>query len=142
MAAFLASDAAASAAQIFAVRGNEGAFLMSQPRPIRGMHAPLKAGRPETIAERVLPAMKSPTSSRSRLRTSRDSRGTRSERPPPWRSTTTNSWHGLFEDVRHRYTQRDTMLYAGIGLGADPTSEAELRFVCRRRTSLRCQPCR
>nr|WP_060986551.1 MaoC/PaaZ C-terminal domain-containing protein [uncultured Acidovorax sp.] len=35
-----------------------------------------------------------------------------------------------FEDVRHRYTQRDTMLYAlGIGLGADPTDEAELRFV-------------
>ncbi len=35
-----------------------------------------------------------------------------------------------FEDVRHRYTQRDTMLYAlGIGLGADPTNEAELRFV-------------
>ena len=35
-----------------------------------------------------------------------------------------------FEDVRHRYTQRDTLLYAlGIGLGADPTNEAELRFV-------------
>jgi acyl dehydratase len=35
-----------------------------------------------------------------------------------------------FEDVRHRYTQRDTMLYAlGLGLGADPTDEDELRFV-------------
>jgi acyl dehydratase len=35
-----------------------------------------------------------------------------------------------FEDVRHRYTQRDTMLYAlGIGLGADPVDETELRFV-------------
>lgn len=35
-----------------------------------------------------------------------------------------------FEDVHHRYTQRDTMLYAlGIGLGTDPTNEAELRFV-------------
>lgn len=35
-----------------------------------------------------------------------------------------------FEDVRHRYTTRDTMLYAlGVGLGADPTDEAELRFV-------------
>jgi len=35
-----------------------------------------------------------------------------------------------FEDVRHRYTQRDTMLYAlGVGLGTDPTNETELRFV-------------
>ncbi|MEP7296634.1 MAG: hypothetical protein ABI702_10620 [Burkholderiales bacterium] len=35
-----------------------------------------------------------------------------------------------FEDVRHRYTQRDTMLYAlGLGLGADPTDEGELRYV-------------
>lgn len=38
-----------------------------------------------------------------------------------------------FEDVRHRYTRRDTMLYAlGIGLGADPSDpghESELRFV-------------
>jgi acyl dehydratase len=35
-----------------------------------------------------------------------------------------------FEDVRHRYIQRDTMLYAlGLGLGADPTDEGELRYV-------------
>lgn len=35
-----------------------------------------------------------------------------------------------FEDVRHRYTQRDTMLYAlGVGLGTDPCNETELRFV-------------
>lgn len=35
-----------------------------------------------------------------------------------------------FEDVHHRYTQQDTMLYAlGVGLGTDPTNETELRFV-------------
>ena len=35
-----------------------------------------------------------------------------------------------FEDVCHRYTERDTMLYAlGIGLGGDPLNEDELRFV-------------
>jgi len=35
-----------------------------------------------------------------------------------------------FEDVRHRYSRRDTMLYAlGLGLGSDPTDEGELRFV-------------
>jgi len=35
-----------------------------------------------------------------------------------------------FEDVRHRYTARDTMLYAlGLGLGTAPTDEDELRFV-------------
>lgn len=35
-----------------------------------------------------------------------------------------------FEDVRHTYTARDTMLYAlGIGMGADPTDRRELRFV-------------
>jgi NAD(P)-dependent dehydrogenase (short-subunit alcohol dehydrogenase family) len=57
MAAFLASDAAAECtAQIFAVRGNE-IFLMSQPRPIRGMHTS-EGWTPETIAERVLPAMR------------------------------------------------------------------------------------
>ncbi len=57
MVAFLASDAAAEVtAQIFAVRGNE-IFLMSQPRPVRGMHTS-EGWTPETIAERVLPAMK------------------------------------------------------------------------------------
>ncbi|MCW5657020.1 MAG: SDR family oxidoreductase [Burkholderiaceae bacterium] len=57
VAAFLASDAAADVtAQIFAVRGNE-IFLMSQPRPVRGMHT-AEGWTPETIAERVLPAMK------------------------------------------------------------------------------------
>jgi NAD(P)-dependent dehydrogenase (short-subunit alcohol dehydrogenase family) len=57
MAAFLASDAAADVtAQIFAVRGNE-IFLMSQPRPVRGMHTS-EGWTPETIAQRVLPAMK------------------------------------------------------------------------------------
>ncbi|MBI5269342.1 MAG: SDR family oxidoreductase [Burkholderiales bacterium] len=57
MAAFLASDAAAEVtSQIFAVRGNE-IFLMSQPRPVRGMHT-AEGWTPETIAERVLPAMK------------------------------------------------------------------------------------
>ena len=35
-----------------------------------------------------------------------------------------------FEDVRHRYTARDTMLYAlGLGLGTTPMDEDELRFV-------------
>ncbi|SFQ53117.1 Acyl dehydratase [Variovorax sp. OK605] len=33
-------------------------------------------------------------------------------------------------DVRHAYTPRDTMLYAlGLGLGADPLDEKQLRFV-------------
>ncbi|MDO8703745.1 MAG: MaoC/PaaZ C-terminal domain-containing protein [Sulfuricaulis sp.] len=33
-------------------------------------------------------------------------------------------------EVRHTYTARDTMLYAlGIGLGADPLDEVDLRFV-------------
>ncbi len=35
-----------------------------------------------------------------------------------------------FEDLVHSYTARDTMLYAlGVGAGADPMDEAELRFV-------------
>lgn len=57
MAAFLASDAAHEVTgQIFAVRANE-IFLMSQPRPIRGMHAG-EGWTPQSIAERVLPAMR------------------------------------------------------------------------------------
>ena len=35
-----------------------------------------------------------------------------------------------FADVEHRYTTRDTMLYAlGLGCGGDPTDADELRFV-------------
>lgn len=57
MVAFLASDAAREVSgQIFAVRSNE-IFLMSQPRPLRGMHT-AEGWTPETIAERVLPSMK------------------------------------------------------------------------------------
>jgi NAD(P)-dependent dehydrogenase (short-subunit alcohol dehydrogenase family) len=57
MVAFLASDAAQEVSgQIFVVRGNE-IFLMSQSRPVRGMHTS-DGWTPETIAERVLPAMK------------------------------------------------------------------------------------
>ena len=57
MAVFLASDAAADVnGQIFAVRGNE-IFLMSQPRPLRGMHA-AEGWTPKSVAERLLPAMK------------------------------------------------------------------------------------
>ena len=35
-----------------------------------------------------------------------------------------------FPDIVHHYTERDTMLYAlGIGLGAQPLDEGQLRFV-------------
>ncbi len=35
-----------------------------------------------------------------------------------------------FEAIEHRYTERDTMLYAlGIGLGADPLDAGQLQFV-------------
>ncbi len=38
--------------------------------------------------------------------------------------------HFPFEDVRHSYTTRDTILYAlGIGMGGDPLDRGELRFV-------------
>ena len=38
-----------------------------------------------------------------------------------------------FEDVRQRYTEKDTILYAlGLGLGADPMDEQQLRFVYER----------
>lgn len=37
-------------------------------------------------------------------------------------------WHS--GDVRHTYTAKDTMLYAlGLGMGADPLDEPQLRFV-------------
>lgn len=57
VAVYLASDAAKDVTgQIFAVRNNE-VFLMSQPRPIRGLH---RSGgwTPETLAEEVGPAFR------------------------------------------------------------------------------------
>ncbi|MDO8703746.1 MAG: SDR family oxidoreductase [Sulfuricaulis sp.] len=57
MIVYLASDLAKDVTgQIFALRGNE-IFLMSQPRPVRGMHS-AEGWTPQTIAERVGPAMK------------------------------------------------------------------------------------
>ncbi|MCC7275136.1 MAG: SDR family oxidoreductase [Alphaproteobacteria bacterium] len=58
MAVYLASDAAREiTGQILAVRNNE-VFLMSQPRPIRGLH---RAGgwTPEALAEEMGPAFRS-----------------------------------------------------------------------------------
>lgn len=57
MAVFLASDRAADVTgQIFAVRGTE-IFLMSQPRPLRGLHR--QGGwTPATIADEAIPAFK------------------------------------------------------------------------------------
>jgi hypothetical protein len=44
-----------------------------------------------------------------------------------------------FEDIEHKYDERDTSLYAlGLGLGADPLDETELSFVYER--SLRALP--
>lgn len=58
MAVFLASDLADDVSgQIFAVRANE-IFLMSQPRPLRGIHRG-EGWTPKTIAEHALPALKS-----------------------------------------------------------------------------------
>jgi acyl dehydratase len=46
----------------------------------------------------------------------------------PLNYATLKSWP--FTDVEHRYTARDTMLYAlGLGCGSDPTDPDELRFV-------------
>lgn len=57
LAVFLASDAAAKVSgQIFAVRANE-IFLMSQIRPLRAMHT-AEGWTPQSVAERVLPALK------------------------------------------------------------------------------------
>jgi NAD(P)-dependent dehydrogenase (short-subunit alcohol dehydrogenase family) len=57
MAVFLASDAAAGVTgQVFATRHNE-IFLMSSPRPIRGVHRS-EGWTPEAIAEHAIPALK------------------------------------------------------------------------------------
>jgi len=56
LAVFLASDAAADVSgQVFAVRANE-IFLMSQMRPLRGMHT-AEGWTPRSVAERVIPAL-------------------------------------------------------------------------------------
>ena len=58
LAVFLASDAAAGVnAQVFATRKNE-IFLMSQSRPLRGIHRS-EGWTPETCAEHLYPALKS-----------------------------------------------------------------------------------
>jgi NAD(P)-dependent dehydrogenase (short-subunit alcohol dehydrogenase family) len=58
LAVFLASDAAAGVTgQVFASRKNE-IFLMSQPRPLRGIHRS-EGWTPEACADHLLPAVKS-----------------------------------------------------------------------------------
>jgi NAD(P)-dependent dehydrogenase (short-subunit alcohol dehydrogenase family) len=58
MIVFLASDLAHDVTgQVFAARGNE-IFLMSQPRPVRGMQCS-DGWTPQSIAERVIPAVRS-----------------------------------------------------------------------------------
>jgi NAD(P)-dependent dehydrogenase (short-subunit alcohol dehydrogenase family) len=58
LAVFLASDAARDVTgQVFSVRKNE-IFLMSQPRPLRGIHR-AEGWTPDTCAEHMLPALKS-----------------------------------------------------------------------------------
>lgn len=57
LAVYLCSDAAKDVTgQVFAVRANE-IFLMSQIRPLRAMHT-AEGWTPQTVAERVIPAMK------------------------------------------------------------------------------------
>jgi len=57
LAVYLVSDQSADVSgQIFSVRANE-IFLMSQIRPLRSMHTS-EGWTPETIAERVIPAMR------------------------------------------------------------------------------------
>ena len=57
LAVYLVSDAAADVSgQVFAVRANE-IFLMSQSRPLRGIHAS-EGWTPQTVAERAIPAMR------------------------------------------------------------------------------------
>lgn len=47
--------------------------------------------------------------------------------------------HWRFEDVHHRYDEKDTMLYAlGIGLGHDPLDAGQLRYVYEQ--GLQCFP--
>jgi hypothetical protein len=53
--ALMADRAREVSGQIFAVRGNE-IFLMSQPRPVRGM-ARLEGWSPEAVLEHALPAL-------------------------------------------------------------------------------------
>ena len=58
LAVFLASDAAKDVTgQVFSTRKNE-IFLMSQPRPLRGIHR-AEGWTPDTCAEHMLPALKS-----------------------------------------------------------------------------------
>ena len=58
LAVYLLSDAAKDVnAQVFAVRNNE-IFLMSQPRPVRGIHRS-EGWTPQSIAEHGMPALKS-----------------------------------------------------------------------------------
>jgi NAD(P)-dependent dehydrogenase (short-subunit alcohol dehydrogenase family) len=58
MAIYLLSDAGAEVTgQVFTVRANE-IFLMSQPRPLRGIHDG-DGWTPETIAEHAIPALRS-----------------------------------------------------------------------------------
>ncbi|MCD0503254.1 MaoC/PaaZ C-terminal domain-containing protein [Bordetella petrii] len=46
----------------------------------------------------------------------------------PLNYDTIKNWH--FDDVHHRYDDKDTMLYAlGIGLGQDPLDPGQLRYV-------------
>lgn len=50
---------------------------------------------------------------------------------------TIKNWR--FDDVRHRYDEKDTMLYAlGIGLGQDPLHAGQLRYVYEK--DLQCFP--
>ena len=58
LAVFLASDAAAGVTgQVFSTRKNE-IFLMSQPRPLRGIHRS-EGWTPQACAEHLIPALKS-----------------------------------------------------------------------------------
>ena len=58
LAVYLASDSSADVSgQVFAVRANE-IFLMSQSRPIRSMHTS-EGWTPQSVADRVMPAMRS-----------------------------------------------------------------------------------